>query len=197
MKSYVYYIEHATTREFYIGSRLCRDVKFLALETLDFGIKYKTSSKIVHALGFEHFNLISLQVFDNYDDAYEYEQRLISEHLPNPLCLNQMCAVDSSGLTYKLNRHNSIVSDETKRRISVAKTGVKQSKKRVGVPRSPECRRKISERRRANPTRAHVSRLNATKVICPHCGRAFNVGNYHMHHGDKCKFKDATAGTVS
>jgi len=128
MKYYVYKIINPETSEYYIGSRLCKDERFFDLPNLDFGIKYKTSSKIVNEIGFDNFQIVLFMTdFASYDECYAHEQLLIYESINDPLCLNQACFVNKDGSVYKMNSHNRMVTEETRRKISEGKTGKKRT----------------------------------------------------------------------
>lgn len=87
---YVYKIIHKQTSQYYYGSRKCSD-KYSSFEHFDLGIKYKTSSKYVHDLGFDNFDLYIITSFksNEKDQAYWVEQQLIKEHINDRLLLNR------------------------------------------------------------------------------------------------------------
>lgn len=85
---YVYFGIHKETSQFYIGYRSNNKIQ----AHLDLGSKYFTSSKVIAELGFDKFNWIILTEYFTdtaNDDSYWDEQRLIKQHIKDPLCLNK------------------------------------------------------------------------------------------------------------
>jgi len=85
---YVYRIDHPTG-EFYIGSRCANKLPAL----LDFGNKYKTSSKYL-SYPFEEYNQTIIAEFftdSAQSDAYDFEQELIFKNWGNPMLVNKSC----------------------------------------------------------------------------------------------------------
>ena len=82
---------------------------------------------------------------------------------------------------------NKILSEETKKKISESKRGIKRtftpewceniSKGNVGRIVSSETKKKLKEPR------------NSTKSICPYCGKYGGGGNMKRYHFDNCKHK--------
>ena len=64
-------------------------------------------------------------------------------------------------------------STETKLKMSISATG---NKSRTDLPHSTETKLKMS-----------VSAQNKPKILCVHCEKYFDPGNYGKHHGLKCK----------
>jgi hypothetical protein len=85
---YVYKGTHIQTGQIYIGSR-CANVKLNLPSDIDLGKKYFTSSKYIKQLGFHNFDWIIIAEFFNWEDAYDFEQTLISEIWRSDLCLNK------------------------------------------------------------------------------------------------------------
>lgn len=77
----------------------------------------------------------------------------------------------SKGRKGKGTGYSHVKSEETRRKISEARTGVKTG------PRSNEVKRKISESKKgvkiSDETKAKIAaaRLNAPEITCPHCGK--------------------------
>jgi len=142
-RPYVYMCTHATTGEFYFGYRE-KNLKLGLPSDVDFP-KYQTSSKRVKPR-FNEFEWKILAEFETGDDAYDFEQELINEHWDNPLLLNG--AKNQRG---NKRFKNNIVTEETKRKISIANTGRKHSAKTKeklsmdtkGKPKSEETKRKM------------------------------------------------------
>ena len=106
---YVYVCTHKITGHYYIGYRSANSV----LSDIDLP-KYKTSSLIVKP-DFENYNWQILAEFFDGDDAYDFEQQLISEHWNDPLLLNEQHRHQCNG-RFK-TKPGRIVSDETKEKI--------------------------------------------------------------------------------
>lgn len=132
---YVYVCTHRITGHYYIGYRSAN----LIPSDLDLP-KYKTSSLIVKP-NFENYSWQILAEFFNGDDAYDFEQQLISEHWADPLLLNEQHRHQCNG-RFKTNP-GRIVSDETKEKIRQANLGKKCS---------PETIEKRASKRRGKPT---------------------------------------------
>ena len=108
-----------------------------------------------------------------------------------------------------LSRKGYVMSGETKEKIRIAKTGIKQSnehrlaaaKARTGIKhpiRTPEQNRQNSERQRNSPkAQTHVSLLNSMSrgrpigksaiISCPHCEKSGGARGMKVWHFDKCK----------
>jgi hypothetical protein len=120
---YVYKISHKTTNQFYIGFRSANK----APAHLDLGIKYFTSSKHVSMLGFENFNIDWIEVFNEADIAYKFEQLMIHESFKDLLCLNKSCYFGKPHFNSVGLRWNN--SKETKEKNSaIAKARFKDPK---------------------------------------------------------------------
>lgn len=153
---YVYRGDHPITGEFYIGSRCANTCS----AELDLSIKYRTSSKTVHPR-FDEFDWHIVAVFFNKTDAYDFEQSLIYEHLGTSGMLNQ-AHYDGK---LRFSRAGTVVSPETRLKISAAKTGVHP--KRILPPTfgrvaSAETREKMSKsskgKRKSIEHRENISR---------------------------------------
>lgn len=106
---YVYVCTHKITGHYYIGYRSANSVP----SDIDLP-KYKTSSLIVKP-DFENYNWLILAEFFNGDDAYDFEQQLISENWNDPLLLNEQHRHRCNG-RFK-SKPGRIVSDKTKEKI--------------------------------------------------------------------------------
>jgi len=116
-KPYVYKGEHKVSKKFYIGYRERNtDCGIVDL------IKYRTSSKKVNPV-FDEFEWIIVAEFDNGNDAYDYEQKLIYEQWNNPLLLNKNCHYGQKRFKSTKGR---VLSNQTKQKISNAHTGKKR-----------------------------------------------------------------------
>ncbi|ECB2088354.1 hypothetical protein EVH07_12640 [Salmonella enterica subsp. enterica serovar Newport] len=74
---------------FYFGSRTKLGAHPLQLFTSYF-TSSQTVKEIISKKGSDFFDVIFVELFDSPEDAYWKEQKLISEHSQNPLCLNLM-----------------------------------------------------------------------------------------------------------
>jgi hypothetical protein len=134
--SYTYLITNKITNQYYYGSR-GYNVKLKRIPKDDLWIKYFTSSKKIKELikkyGKDSFDAIIIMADPDYNVCYAFEQEIISKHLNNALCLNQYCR-----LTDKFSTSGTLLSNETKAKMSAAKKG-----KSTG-PKSAETRAKMS-----------------------------------------------------
>lgn len=136
---YVYLVRNKITQEFYYGSRYKnRDLGRLPKD--DLWVHYFTSSKLVKLLiedhGKESFEYVIIFQSNDYDECYWFEQDMIQKNISNPLCLNRSyidrihgvkfstAGIKSSQATKeKLSVSKSNISDETRKRMSLAKKG--------------------------------------------------------------------------
>jgi len=143
---YVYRIDHPSG-EFYIGYRGTNKVPAEA----DFGIRYKTSTKLL-SYPFEEYTRTILAEFylpTGATDAYDFEQALVYEHWGDPGLVNKRC--HHNGKT-RFSRSGMKLSDETKQKMAEAKRG---------KAHSVETKQKISKAERgkivSDETRAKMS----------------------------------------
>jgi len=106
---YVYVCTHKLTGHYYIGYRSANSIP----SDLDLP-KYKTSSLTVKP-DFENYNWQIIAEFFNGDDAYDFEQQLISENWHDPLLLNKQHRYQCNG-RFK-TKPGRIISDKTKEKI--------------------------------------------------------------------------------
>jgi NUMOD3 motif len=106
---YVYVCTHKITGHYYIGYRSANTMP----SDIDLP-KYKTSSLIVRP-DFENYNWQILAEFFDSNDAYDFEQQLISENWNDPLLLNEQHRYQCNG-RFK-SKPGRIVSNETKEKI--------------------------------------------------------------------------------
>lgn len=127
---YVYQLVHKETGEFYIGFRY-GNVKINRPATEDLPL-YRTSSKKVNPK-FDEFEWGIIAEFEDKDEAYTYEQKLIHENWGHPMMLNERC------------QHNgSLLQRDT------PEIRKKQSEAKKGWKPSEEMRRAQSERMKGN-----------------------------------------------
>lgn len=117
---YVYWLTNRESGQFYVGSRTT--MKLSTPSHLDLP-QYQTSSDHVKELGFENFDWFIVAEFFNGDDAYWHEQKLIKEHINNPLCLNKHFVDPDLGS----RKFGGPISDTTKAKMSAAKLGRRHS----------------------------------------------------------------------
>ena len=140
VKPYVYRGTHKVTGEYYIGYREL-NVKFGRTSDIDLP-KYKTSSRKVKCQ-FDEYEWIILAEFEDGNDAYDFEQQLISQNWGDPLMINANCRINS---TNRFKRKRGFThSAETKAKISLSHTG------KVRPPLSQEHKDKVS-----NSLKGHV-----------------------------------------
>ena len=111
--SYVYLGRHKDTDNFYIGSRankLQSDPSHIDLQ------KYRTSSTIVKP-AFDEFEWHIIAEFFDGADAYDFEQKLISENWNDPLLLN---GYHHHGAKGKFNTIGRKHSSESKSKMSIS-----------------------------------------------------------------------------
>ena len=112
---YVYKLTHKVDESFYIGFRKANNSN----ASLDLGVKYFSSSKLVKEIGFENFKIEIIAEFFNENDAYDFEQTQIEENINNPLCLNKYF-IKHGQKRFLFNKGHSI---ETKQKISLSLIG--------------------------------------------------------------------------
>lgn len=117
--SYVYRLDHPTTKEFYFGFRKANKVP----ASQDLGTEYFTSSKYVEPR-FHEFNYTIIQEFVDPLEAYDLEQFLIYQELKNPLMMNRRCYYGSKS---RFTTTGKSTSQETKYKLSAVQKGKKHS----------------------------------------------------------------------
>jgi len=108
---YVYKLINRETNEFYFGYRF-QNVKLGLRSFDDIGKKYFTSSKYVKH-SFHKFDIEVIAEFFKIDDAYDFEQTLIKDHITDPLCLNK----HYQNFSNRKFKHNVPHSEESKRKM--------------------------------------------------------------------------------
>ena len=144
---YVYRLVHKVTGQFYIGYREANNLP----SDQDLGFMYKSSSIYVHDLGFENFDCEIIAEFFNGDDAYRFENDLISENFYDPLCLNKHYTSKELKRRFKHNQPHTL---ETKQLLS---------EKIKNMPRST--RDKIASKlrgRKRNPV--HIDKMRKSLI---------------------------------
>jgi hypothetical protein len=79
-------------------------------------------------------------------------------------------------------------TEETKEKIRISKLGKKRTKfsRRAATE---ETKIKISNSKKGKPSKNKGVPMK--KIMCPHCSKSINSGNYSRWHGDNCKNKVA------
>ena len=95
---YVYKLTNDLTQEFYFGYRY-QNVRLQLLPQDDIGKRYFTSSKYIKPV-FNNFRIEILSTFQTREEAYNFEQQLISDHIKNSKCLNRHCQLDRGHGTF-------------------------------------------------------------------------------------------------
>lgn len=210
---YVYKGTHPTTGEFYIGSRIAKNISCSHLDLRT----YKTSSKEVKAR-FDEFEWIIVAEFFSGDAAYDFEQELIHYSWETPGSLNKSCyygkrrfrmagprskehsvkigmAHRGKTISAEQREKSSLVhkgkklSEETKAKMSASQTGRKHSeetKQRMRKPKPP-----FTDEHRAKLSAASKLQIRQVQPIttCPHCGKQGGAGTMPRWHFDRCKHK--------
>lgn len=142
--AYTYYITNRVTSQYYYGSRYSH-IRHNRTPSEDLWIHYFTSSKYVKQLIDEHgpdsFDVNIIMVDEDYDKCYHCEQQMIAEHIGNDLCLNRRYNIEN-----KFSMAGTHMSDETKAKLSAAKTGKPSGTK--GMIRSDATKAKMSASRK-------------------------------------------------
>ena len=82
---YVYRLVHKSTGQFYIGYRYANKVP----AEQDLGTSYFSSSEVIKAIGFEHFNRYIIAEFFDKVYARDHERDMLLSEFGNPLILNR------------------------------------------------------------------------------------------------------------
>ena len=151
-RPYVYRLIHKQTGQFYIGYRCAN--KLSPEEDI---IIYQSSSKTVKTMGFNNFNIEIVAMFFSKLDAYDYEQQLIYENIDNELILNK--SVYINGKRFVNHGH----TDETKRKMSESRKGLKKSQQMVNKMKATKTGR--SKRSGRNPESDKVALTNLKNRI--------------------------------
>lgn len=85
---YVYKIFIVPTNQFYIGSRTSKVCDFSELGETYFSSSADTQ-KLLFTYGIQNCKFELIKIFDNAKECRTYEEKLISENVSNPLCINK------------------------------------------------------------------------------------------------------------
>lgn len=177
VRPYVYILTHRTTGEFYIGYReKNKDPSHIDLP------KYRTSSRKVFPM-FDQFDWLIYAEFEFGDDAFDFEQHLISEFWGNPLLLNEQFRAPNKGKRFKAKR-GRICSPETREKIRAA---------RANQIITADIREKISEtlKGRPSPNKGKFPSIETRKKLS-------NAGRKRKHSSQaKSKIGNANSKAVS
>lgn len=199
--AYTYYVRNKITNEFYYGSRY-QNVKLERTATDDFWVYYFTSSKkiaqLIDIYGKNSFIFEIIEEYYDYDVCYKEEQKLIEQHINNPLCLNKHYTREGK---VKFLRAGTILSNITRNKMSDAKKNILHTQmhnKKVSDAlriryNTPVVIKQNKRNRRAatqeTKDKMSVANLERIKKTCPFCSKQADPGNYSRYHGNKCKFK--------
>ena len=156
---YVYKVVNRNTNEFYIGYREAN--RKPANEDI---VTYKTSSVNVRPI-FDQFDAYIIAEFiteTGKDDAYWFEQQLISEHIDDPLCLNRYF-IEPNGKNKKFkSKKGRKCKEDTRLAISKTKNTIDPV---VGLTNAQFSSIKSVETRKANGTYySGAIKANVTKL---------------------------------
>jgi hypothetical protein len=113
---YVYKLVNKLTDEYYIGYR--KNNKHSAED--DLGVYYFSSSKYINKNNFDQYQIFIIEKFDDYLEAYTFEQELIFSNWKDPLLLNESCFY---GKKRFLNLPGYKLSDDFRKQRSVYTKG--------------------------------------------------------------------------
>ena len=178
---YVYWLTHKETNQFYIGYR---EANSLDPET-DLPI-YKSSSNYIADIGFEHFSWMIIAQFFTGQEAFEFEQKLIEEHINNPLCLNRhYCRNGKFRYVRRVGDYKA--SYTTRQKISLANKGKIKSDITCQNLSKSLTGRVFSDTHKLNLSKSHIGRTvsSETKIKIS----SFFKNRKRMPHSDETKAK--------
>lgn len=196
--SYVYYIRHIPSGKFYYGSRY-KHIEHGVNPCDDLWKRYFTSSnevsKLIKETGKESFEYKIIYTNNNLDKCFEFEQRLIKEHITNPLCINKRY--------FDSNKGSAVFCIFGKTLSSKGKPKSEETKKRMRKPKSESHKRNIGKAQLARGGNGPSKHTEETKikianslrlkprdnVTCPHCGKTGGAIAMPRWHFDNCKEK--------
>lgn len=163
---YVYKLTHRKTKHFYIGYREAN-----VLPAIEDIVDYKSSSKKVHDLGFENFDIEIIAEFFQGTDAYDFENFLIETHINDDLCLNGHYTKNGNLQYRRVGPH----TENTKNLMSKAKIGKQFTDEHIeklrvshlGKKQSPEVIEKRMVSKRGKPLSAK-HRQNISNSLLGH-----------------------------
>lgn len=183
---YTYLITHKPSGQFYYGVRYAK-----GCHPDDLWNTYFTSSKYVKQLiesdGQDSFTAEVRRTFENVETAVDWESKVLSRIIEHPLCLNravfsnQCLSVKCSEET-KEKLRNRVVTEETRKKMSEARKGMKftdehknkiattQRRKKNGVPLSEAHKLAISKGTKGckKPKRTKAHREALSKALLKH-----------------------------
>ena len=189
---YFYLIRHKPSGKFYAGSKYSQNCHPDQFWNISWRSKigrergYFTSSGTVKALieadGLDSFEVLEV-IPRPLNDAYDYE----ISFLKSVKAKTQSNWINETDGTANFCRKGPMSADH-KYKIGLAlKTSeaaiqqrTKMNANKIGIPRSPEVRAKLSAGNKGKPSPKR-------KVECPHCGKIGGVNVMHEWHFNKCK----------
>ena len=178
---YVYWLIHKETGQFYIGYREANIVS----SDQDLCIIYFTSSKKIKELGFENFNFKVLAEFFDGDSGYNFENRLIEEHIKNPLCLNESYTKEGSRKFSFSGKHHRL---DSKEKVSKARTGKFKStetKENMSIAKQKSYKEKGKIPNNKDRKHSEQSKLNMKLAVNPR--------HSNKNHSIEAKLKISTS----
>jgi hypothetical protein len=213
---YVYKGIHPTTGEFYIGSRIAKNIlcSHIDLRT------YKTSSKEVRPR-FEEFEWTIVAEFFSGDAAYDFEQELIYHTWKEPGSLNKSCyhgkqrfkinsprTKEHSEKIGKAHRGKAIsaetiskaldtrrqnggwkITESTRAKLVAAHTGMRHTEESKQKMRKPKAPFTDEHKAKIKAARANQTIPKQPIVTCPHCDTQGGAGTMPRWHFDRCRLR--------
>lgn len=152
-----------------------------------------------------NFTKTVVKVFDNREEASEYEKEYIADlWKTDPNCLNMKPGGDDSGFNYcalgvkrseesraKMSKSQTArkpFSKEHRAKISATMTGSKQTKEHIENARQGQIGKTITEEQKKKISKTLKGR-KVEQVKCPHCCKVGGKPIMHRYHFDKCRNK--------
>ena len=201
--AYVYSVTHLPTGKFYYGSRY-RHIEKNLHPKQDFWKTYFTSSKEIQSLreetGNESFEYKIIYTNTDAQVCFEHEQKLIKQHIDNPLCVNKRYFDSVKGTrvycTYgkTLSTRGQLKSETTKQRMSKPKSAEHcaniSKAQRLNGGNGPASHTEESKNKTRETMKLKPPRPNKT---CPHCNKIGGAIAMARWHFNNCKEKNVTS----
>jgi hypothetical protein len=195
--SYVYEIKHIPTGKVYVGSRkLPKKCKSIEEDKYMGSSSNKLFSKdVIRDNRIDYVKTI-LKTFDNYNDAYVYENSTLIPHYLDThkkLCVNKAVILSDGDVKYIRPNLGRKLSQEWKDNIGNSHKGKKTSlETRLKMSISAYERERVlteeGKKAMAENGRKNIKQALKHKVICEHCDKEMNKAVYsRFHKNDRCK----------
>lgn len=191
----VYRTTNILTGHFYIGVHKTENPNDSYLGS---GLAIKAAIK---QLGKSAFKKEIIECFDDARSAYALENKLVTKKLvKDPNCYNlTVGGIPTADWFEKRKAHyrknvktflGKNHTEESKRKISAANKGRRQSKE--SIERGAAKRRGVKQTWRGTETpeanaKRSVAHLNLNKVVCPRCAKSISPQNAKRWHFENCK----------